>query len=240
MKLLMEHARLTNSPAIALLLDQEKAYDRVHPQYLQLVLERFGFPYAIVNSLTSLFFSTQLSVNVNGFHSPPVLQRRGLRQGDPISPVLFNLAFEPLLRSILSAQPLHGIPLPSPLNSPLPLELGPTKLLAYADDIACFLNNDFELQHLLSLLSTYSKASNAQVCYHKTQALSLSGGRDRFVSNWASPLAESHITQWHDSSSVGPITYHGYPLFNSSHQRDLFLSSLLEKISAACDIHRGR
>ena len=61
-----------------------------------------------------------------------------------------------------------------------------------------------------------------------------------FMANWAFPLTEGHITQWHDSSSAGPIIYLGYPLFISSHQRDFFLSSLLEKISAACDIHKGR
>ncbi|OBZ80768.1 hypothetical protein A0J61_11183, partial [Choanephora cucurbitarum] len=46
MKLLIEHARTSNSPAIALLLDQEKAYYQVHPLYRQLVLEKFGFPSA--------------------------------------------------------------------------------------------------------------------------------------------------------------------------------------------------
>ncbi|GAN11765.1 hypothetical protein MAM1_0907d11353, partial [Mucor ambiguus] len=47
-------------------------------------------------------------INVNGFLSSPVAQRRGLKQGDPISPVLFNLAFEPLLRRILADSALTG------------------------------------------------------------------------------------------------------------------------------------
>ncbi|KAG1536291.1 hypothetical protein G6F49_013012 [Rhizopus delemar] len=79
-KLIMEHARLTSSTAIGLLLDQEKAYDRVHPAYLCQVLHRFGFPSSIVNSLSTLFFNTNLHLNINGFLSPPVPQRRGLRQ----------------------------------------------------------------------------------------------------------------------------------------------------------------
>ena len=240
MKLLMEHANLTKSPAIALLLDQEKAYDRVHPLYLQLVLERFGFPPTIVSSIVSLFFSTQLSLNINGFHSAPVLQRRGLRQGDPLSPVLFNLAFEPLLRSILASASIPGFSLPSPLTPAPSLESGPVKLLAYADDIACFLNTPDELQCLLSLLSTYSKASNALVNYHKTQAVSLSGQQGLFLSAWSSTLTDSQINQWHDARSHTPVRYLGYPLFSSVRQRDLFLNEMLEKIRQACQIHACR
>ncbi|EIE89887.1 hypothetical protein RO3G_14598 [Rhizopus delemar RA 99-880] len=112
MKLIMEHARLTSSDLVGLLLDQEKAYDRVHPAYLCKALHHFGFPPSIVQSLSTLFFNTGLHINVNGFLSTPVLQHRGLRQGDLISPVLFNLAFEPLLRRILSDPHFSGFQLP--------------------------------------------------------------------------------------------------------------------------------
>ncbi|KAG0780446.1 hypothetical protein G6F21_012130 [Rhizopus arrhizus] len=118
MKLIMEHARLTSSDAVGLLLDQEKAYDRVHPSYLCKVLHHFGFPPSIVQSLSTLFFNTGLHINVNGFLSSPVLQHRGLRQGDPISPVLFNLAIEPLLRRILSDPHFSGFQLPKSVCSP--------------------------------------------------------------------------------------------------------------------------
>ena len=111
---------------------------------------------------------------------------------------------------------------------------------AYADDIACFLNEPQELRHLLTLLSQYSGASNALVNYHKTVALSLSGSRRSFTTHWVTSLTACHITQWHDSSSVGPVVYLGYPLYTTPIQRDFFLSSLLEKIKKACDIHRSR
>lgn len=40
----MDFAQELNLPGIALLLDQEKAYDKIHPLYLEACLLRFGFP----------------------------------------------------------------------------------------------------------------------------------------------------------------------------------------------------
>ncbi|KAG1055512.1 hypothetical protein G6F43_002531 [Rhizopus delemar] len=43
-QIVIEQASLRNSDEIGLLCDQEKVYDRVHPTYLQAVLNRYGFP----------------------------------------------------------------------------------------------------------------------------------------------------------------------------------------------------
>ncbi|KAG1370323.1 hypothetical protein G6F61_012134 [Rhizopus arrhizus] len=90
-RLIMNTAERFKLPGIALLLDQEKAYDRVHPQYLQACLERFGFPSSLITSILSLFFGTSLCINVNGFLTASIQQASGLRQGDPLSPLFFNL-----------------------------------------------------------------------------------------------------------------------------------------------------
>ena len=72
----------------------------VHPEYLRRVLLHFGFPSTLVTSLSKLFFGTRIHVSINGWLGSAFTQGRGLRQGDPLSPLLFNLAFEPMLRSI--------------------------------------------------------------------------------------------------------------------------------------------
>ncbi|KAG0769000.1 hypothetical protein G6F33_004027 [Rhizopus arrhizus] len=221
MKLVMDFAKSTNSKALGLLLDQEKAYDRVHPDYLQQVLTHFGFPPSFVQSVLGLFFSTQLRLNINGFLSSPVHQRRDLRQGDPLSPMLFSIPHAP----------------PSYISGD---HLQPIKLLAYADDVLCLLKDPSDLTRLQTHLDTYSQASNAKVNFHKTEALSLSGSRITPSSIWYGPLLSHRISRWHDCHSVNPVIYLGYPLYTFTAQRDSYLAALLRKINTACVLHSHR
>jgi hypothetical protein len=58
----------------AVLLDQEKAYDRVHPEYLRLVMLHMGFPPSLVMSITKLFLGTGIHLSINDWLSAPVYQ----------------------------------------------------------------------------------------------------------------------------------------------------------------------
>lgn len=100
----MDFAQELNLPGIALLLDQEKAYDKIHPLYLEACLLRFGFPSVWISTVTTLFSGNLLSINANGFLTAACRrQERDLRQADPLSPLLFNIALEPILRAIQSS-----------------------------------------------------------------------------------------------------------------------------------------
>ncbi|KAG2192693.1 hypothetical protein INT47_013195 [Mucor saturninus] len=239
MKLLMAHARSSDSSAICLLLDQEKAYDRVHPEYLRRVMLHFGFPIGITSCISRLFFSTSLQLNINGHLTESIPQLRGLRQGDPLSPVLFNLAFEPFLRRVLHDPLFTGFSLPPSLSVPASID-HQVKLLAYADDVACFLQSPEDLHRLNQHLHTYSAASNARINFHKTESFALSGRNSIYHSVWRTPLVQSRIEKWHDSTALAPILYLGYPIFHSPNQRNVYQDLLLSKIKSACDIHSHR
>lgn len=233
-RIAMEQASQQGSTELGLLLDQEKAYDRVHPDYLRAVLLRFGFPASIIHIICALFFSTSIHINVNGHISTPIQQLRGLRQGDPLSPILFNLALEPFLRSIIGDANFQGFqPWQSATSSPLP----PIKLLAYADDVMVFLKDPMDFERLLSHVACYQRASNARFNRQKTQAISLSGATH---TTWNQVLMSNNMPAPHDRLSPSAITYLGYPLASSTHQLQLFLDQLLHDLSTACKQHSQR
>ena len=184
-----------------------------------------------------------MQVNVNGHLTLPITLGRGLRQGDPISPILFNLAIEPFIRAISDSTSIQGF-LPPNLSLPTirnplhgPSSLQPLKVLAYADDLLIFLRNATDLDEVQTLIQHYNRASNAKMNYDKTIAFSISGTPHP---HWLPALASHGITQWHDRYSDEPLTYLGYPLMHSTAHHHSFQSRLIAKVTQACDIHKQR
>ena len=92
-------------------LDFEKAYDRIEHHYLLDVLKKFNFGNYIVNMIKILYQSQRSQLMINGYLTKPIYNSRGVRQGDPLSPLLFILALEPLAINLNANQEL-GIPIP--------------------------------------------------------------------------------------------------------------------------------
>ena len=97
---IMWATRNNDSPAAAISLDAEKAFDRVEWLYLFLALESFGFSNKFITWIRLLYTHPRAAVLTNGLISPWFELSRGTRQGDGISLGLFALPLEPLATSI--------------------------------------------------------------------------------------------------------------------------------------------
>ncbi|CAL1353631.1 unnamed protein product [Linum trigynum] len=149
---------------MALKLDMEKAYDRVEWGFLFAVMEALGFNDHwmkwIKACVTTVSFTVLLNGNEHGYFRP----QRGLRQGDPLSPLLFAIyteAFSAMLTNAMESQHLHGLKIH---------RLAPTlSHLFFADDTYLFLRaTSSECHNLLQLLHLYEEVSGQRVNLQKS------------------------------------------------------------------------
>ncbi|KAJ4440885.1 hypothetical protein ANN_10732 [Periplaneta americana] len=154
-------------------IDMEKAFDRVSQEYLFTVLEQFRFPRLIADSIQRLYRNAHSRIQINGYFTKPIPIQKSVRQGCPLSMILFTLCLEPLLRMI----DRHLTLMPNPLGIPT--------VQAYADDISVICRNESQLGNLVDILILYCNATNARVNYKKSALLPLG--------EWNPAISIAHI-----------------------------------------------
>lgn len=163
-----EWARCSSQSLDVLLLDFEKAYDRVDWDFLEGTLSRLGFPDRWIRGVSGLYRSATSAVTIGGFLSPHFTLGRSVQQGCPLAPYLF-LFFAEALSSSLSTQ-AQSIP-----GMLLPLAVGQqTELLdlEYADDTLLFTRFSVAtLDRIRCLIDTFCVASGARVNWNKSSGI---------------------------------------------------------------------
>ena len=86
--------------AYVIAVDFEKAFDSISHKYLKLVLQRFKFPEKFIHLIFKFLSLGQSCIKTNNKYTKSFPIQRGVRQGDPLSGLLFVLALEPLLCTI--------------------------------------------------------------------------------------------------------------------------------------------
>ncbi|XP_060170311.1 uncharacterized protein LOC132601223 [Lycium barbarum] len=82
------------SPRCMIKIDINKAYDSIEWPFLRMVLTEFGMPHKLVCLIMECFTTVSDSLLRNGSLTPRFPAKKGLRQGDPMSPCLSVLAME--------------------------------------------------------------------------------------------------------------------------------------------------
>ena len=90
----------TNQRGAIVILDQEKAYNRILHPYLWWILRKFGIPDHFIKTIQALYDNAKTFVMTNGKLNDPFTISKGVRQGNALSCLLFNIAIEPLAESI--------------------------------------------------------------------------------------------------------------------------------------------
>ena len=144
---LVDFTTETGIPAAILSLDQEKAFDRVDWPLLFRTLSLLGFGSSFVSWVRLLYSNVRSAVLVNGYTSDFFWPSRGVRQGCPLSPLLYVLSMEVLAVNLRANPSIPGLRLPG-IAHPLPI------LSLYADDTSVISTSD---SATLAVFSTYRK-----------------------------------------------------------------------------------
>jgi hypothetical protein len=154
---------------VVLKLDYEKAYDRVSWDFLFEVLESRGFSNIWIQWIRKLVTGGSLGILVNGEDSPYFKPGKGLRQGDPLSHLLFNLvgdAFSRMLDKSARSGLIQGV-----LHD---FREGGILSLQYADDTILFSSADFsQLLNLKHVIIWFEQISGMRVNFHKSEIITL-------------------------------------------------------------------
>jgi retron-type reverse transcriptase len=129
----VNHFHKTKTPMLFLKLDIAKAFDSVRWEYLLDVMEKVGFGQRWRDIISILWGCTTSRILLNGIPRKPIRHRRGPQQGDPLSPMLFILAMDPLQRMLDKATHVG-------LLNPIGAEPIKFRTSLYADDAALFVH----------------------------------------------------------------------------------------------------
>lgn len=140
---------------LAFKVDISKAFDTLEWNFLLAVLNKFGFNEKFCSWIHTILKSATLSISVNGKQNGYFHCKRGVRQGDPLSPLLFCIAEDVLSRNISNLVLLGKIDLIKGSRS----TCVPSHSL-YADDIMIFCKGKISSIHaLMQLFNSYALTS---------------------------------------------------------------------------------
>lgn len=160
---IMESCKEKNEKALIVTLDQEKAFDRIEHKYLFKVLEKFNFPDDYIRWVRILYTGAKAKVNANGSLTGSFEILRSVRQGCPLSMILYIICIEPLARKIIADFRIRGVYV---VNIRLQV-----KISQYADDTCLILLDILSLRYVYLHYEAFSKASGSKVNADKTKIL---------------------------------------------------------------------
>ncbi|XP_059309946.1 uncharacterized protein LOC132061093 [Lycium ferocissimum] len=143
--------------------DMMKAYDSIEWAYIEQILVCLNFPGVFINWIMQCLISVAYSIVINGKPSPLLQAKKGLRQGDPISPYLFVLAMEYLCRLLKQLKHDRDFKFHPRCAKLQVIQLG------FADDLLLFSKGDVgSVQKLYGLFHKFSSASGLQANLQKS------------------------------------------------------------------------
>ena len=147
-----------------LFLDFQKAFDTVNHDFLKNVLIMYNFGNSFIKWVDILYQNAEACVTNNGWTSKPLKINKGIRQGCPLSALLFLLVVEVLACNIREDV---GDGIQININGVIKT----ISISQLADDTTLFLKNEQAVKNCLNKVELFGNASGLKLNKHKTEGL---------------------------------------------------------------------
>ena len=162
---------LEKKTGIILQLDFEKAFDSVEWHFLLKVLHKFNIGKQFISYVKCCYTSIYSCVNNNGFSTEWFQLFRGMRQGCPLSCLLFILCAEIMSNRIRKNDSIRGLEVGEKLH----------KIKQFADDCTCFLKDIPSIYNLIETIKGFSLCSGLRLNTEKSVILFLGPWRYKHI-----------------------------------------------------------
>lgn len=142
-------------------IDLEKAFDRVSHDILFAVLDHVKVGSVVYEGIKMAYKNCSTNVIINKELTETINVNASVRQGCPMSPLLFALYLEPLCRKIIQSSIINGFV----------LEATEVKVLAYADDVAVFCKDQASVTNTLSVTRDFCEVTGSSVNLDKCNGI---------------------------------------------------------------------
>lgn len=165
-KLIIEKRREFNLETHICFIDYEKAYDRINRGKLIEILEEHDIPRKILRIIQDIYTNNNIRVKTGEKLSSIETINTGVRQGCPMSCILFNVYINEVIEKWLEVNRGGGIA----LSQTTTLET-----LLFADDQVIFASNEDELQRGVYSLNRIATDYNMKISENKTKTMAFQG-----------------------------------------------------------------
>ena len=157
----IEDSNTNNKPLLLAFLDFEKAFDSLNWNFLFKTLSEFGFGPQFSRWIQLMYKDISSCVMNNGYTSEYFNLKCGVRQGCPLSALLFIITVEVLAINIRNNKHIDGVTLGD----------GEIKITQLADDTTLILRNICSLQTSMNIIYMFYSASGLKLNSSKTEIL---------------------------------------------------------------------
>lgn len=167
---ILHSAASKHQSAALVFLDISRAFDNIGHAHLCATLKHSNLPLSIQQLLINLLINNTTCIELAGKKTNPIKLQCGVMQGDPISPILFNLSINHILNE------LSDRTLSEKLGFHLTSETDPLSVLCFADDLVIIGKDVEAASQLVTLTISLLQEIGLNINTKKSQAIILHNG----------------------------------------------------------------